>query len=191
MIEERPPIKETYPKPPQAASRQMSDKKSKKAPLSQYDLLKQIMAREEVAGFFGKYKRIAKPSPHEDPCLITDKVGNKEGGKGYAIIGQQFGENPKPGIGLHNYAYFFEDATTVEERLEQAKKNPKHQVSHLCGNSKCIKRSHLCFESPTDNNSRKNCRRGYKCAKCGHVMMTCTHEPKCTHFGDGTCAKCL
>lgn len=55
----------------------------------------------------------------------------------------------------------------------------KEHLSHLCGDSRCFNPDHLAVESPTANNSRKNCLVTVECPCCTSVIWTCRHDPKC------------
>ena len=51
-------------------------------------------------------------------------------------------------------------------------------VSHLCGNPNCVKKSHLRYEHKTINQRRKGCKATVSCpCPCGHTFNICTCDP--------------
>jgi hypothetical protein len=57
--------------------------------------------------------------------------------------------------------------------------SPEH-LSHLCGDPRCFRISHLVVESSAANNSRKNCLVAAVCpCPCDHVFWLCKHRPRC------------
>lgn len=63
----------------------------------------------------------------------------------------------------------------LEGRFATAKND---DVSHLCGNWKCCRASHLVWESRKKNLQRNNCPGQVICAH-GCWCNACVHEPKC------------
>lgn len=57
--------------------------------------------------------------------------------------------------------------------------DPLDQVSHLCDNPRCLRQSHLCYESPADNGLRKNCPGLAQCRCCDEMHDVCQHTPAC------------
>lgn len=57
--------------------------------------------------------------------------------------------------------------------------DPLDQVSHLCDNPRCLRESHLCYETPEDNGLRKNCPGMAQCRCCDDFHNVCNHTPEC------------
>lgn len=80
-------------------------------------------------------------------------------------------------------------------RLVREGKDPAYSealtVSHLCHNHACVLSEHLVLEPMAVNNDRNRCR-ALKCDRCGHVMYSCTHNPKCLLVPQSAdCARCM
>jgi hypothetical protein len=61
------------------------------------------------------------------------------------------------------------------------------QVSHLCGEPRCMLPAHVVPESAMANNGRKNCVVWVNCphAGCDLKIMACPHEPYCIKYVPG------
>lgn len=59
---------------------------------------------------------------------------------------------------------------TIDEKLD---------VSHLCHNDRCVKKSHLHQESHKANMERLGCPGWVKLAGTNKFMLACTHSPSC------------
>ncbi len=119
-------------------------------------------------------------------CVIVSKVPNKQGG--YAVLGSGEGK-----ITAHEFAYFMRKKHHYFERVSQLENSSEVlQVSHLCGQARCVNPNHLCLESAKVNNSRKGCLGLVTCLGCGTSMSACTHHPRCvtSAIASTDCSKC-
>jgi hypothetical protein len=70
---------------------------------------------------------------------------------------------------VHRVAYeHYHD--TIDDTLD---------VSHLCGNSKCCKKSHLCEEDHQTNMARIGCPGWLKHGDKDQFLKVCQHHPPC------------
>ena len=61
------------------------------------------------------------------------------------------------------------------------------QISHLCGNPKCIIPAHVVVETVVENNRRKNCIVWVDCLHkdCSERLLVCPHNPLCIKYVPG------
>lgn len=52
-------------------------------------------------------------------------------------------------------------------------------ASHLCDNTRCVRASHLVWESYKDNHARKGCAGEVVCHCCDTPVRVCRHDPPC------------
>jgi Zinc-binding loop region of homing endonuclease len=57
--------------------------------------------------------------------------------------------------------------------------DPMDEVSHLCHNAKCVRPSHLTWESHQNNLKRVNCPGQVRCEHTAGYCNACHHEPRC------------
>lgn len=113
-------------------------------------------------------------------CCLSAKAGDKKGGKGYPSckLSHRTLTRRKVEFSIHKLVF-----------MERAawKKAPAdgEEVSHLCHQTKCLTKEHLCVESPQVHDSRDACKYKqvviFNCS-CGcepQVYNPCTHEPRC------------
>lgn len=66
---------------------------------------------------------------------------------------------------------------------------PRHEwhISHLCDTPSCILPEHMVLETPSMNNSRKNCGQVIQCAHvgCQRFLRACKHDPPCIVYVEG------
>ncbi len=53
------------------------------------------------------------------------------------------------------------------------------EVSHLCGNWRCCRKEHLCYESHDLNMKRVGCPGAVTCVRCDCWTNACPHTPRC------------
>jgi len=65
--------------------------------------------------------------------------------------------------------------------------NEGDHVSHLCARPTCLVAGHVVPESPTMNNSRKNCLVWFDCPHCSDSkkILVCQHRPYCIKYCEG------
>jgi hypothetical protein len=113
----------------------------------------------------GKGCHIAKKAPRRDGYVRWSITK----GSTKAAFGEVMGEKT---FYLHHLAWYATGYQMPRPKIEH--------LSHLCGDSRCFNPKHLCIESPTANNSRKNCAVVAQCpCPCKVTFCICKHIPKC------------
>jgi hypothetical protein len=113
-------------------------------------------------------------------CTQCTLKPNKEDG-GYV---QLSAEGFNKGFLLHEVLLW----STGREKPDPLHDPFKTEISHLCGNPRCMIGDHICLEPQLTNNSRKGCRTALDCSPncslCGgsKVILQCTHEPMCITY---------
>lgn len=100
-------------------------------------------------------------------CRVIDLVPNKIGG--YVQL-SYLGVNK--GILLHELLLVIQGKVCGDGM----------QISHRCNQPKCMIPAHVCVESATSNNSRKNCEVWFPCSHCKKLNWICRHEPSCIKY---------
>jgi hypothetical protein len=119
-------------------------------------------------------KRIPNRTSEDKGCIEHQLVTTKEGGYAQFTVLKACALKPL----CHHIAFFAE----YPDQLQRFVEDEDLQVSHLCGNAKCITPAHLILEGNLENQKRKGCP--------GNIVVTqldgtkaqlklCPHNPPC------------
>lgn len=109
---------------------------------------------------------------------LGGSMGTIEVPKGYprVKIGQQM-------VYAHHISFM---AANVEERnksmFQSSWRDTTMEISHICGNPKCVNPNHLLLEPEQFNKHRDACHAlafNFSCPSCSSVIDTCPHVPRC------------
>lgn len=160
--------------------RQKNSGSSSRATSEDYARLSQsTIFRVAAKNKLSTLRQKAKPLPPTG-CLMTSKPGNKKDGAGYASVKLSAnGEKLS-----HTKVEFYIHHLLGMEGDEWQYKQPEQEYSHLCHNTKCLKKGHIIAEDAERHKERGICKNKevveFHCScNITTIHNPCTHKPAC------------
>ena len=106
-----------------------------------------------------KLKSIYNKSGVVGGCLVP--AGGSETGKGYLRYHLRYPGTGEVNTTMHRAVFVLE-----HRRPDLLRNSDAGEVSHRCGNKRCVQINHLVLETSAANNSRRNCHDEGHCFDC-------------------------
>jgi hypothetical protein len=136
---------------------------------------------EHLRGRLCRGLRIVKPSPAAPEstwCHVSTLTRDQGGYPKNLVLNDKLLKGADPAVAARGLKGWCAGAVVLAASGEHAK-HATDEASHLCNHPWCVRRSHLLWETPTANYSRKNCKTHHICSNCSHVDNPCVHTPQC------------